>query len=240
MPKSYIDIQREYYAATADQYDDMHVAQNDEHGFALQFMMSVLEPLCVRSVLDIGSGTGRALLTIKEKMPAIATVGVEPSAELRKVGHAKGLCETQLIDGDAMSLGFKDGSFDMTCEFAVLHHIPDPSKAVSEMLRVSRKAIFISDCNNFGQGGKVSRIIKQTIDAVGLWPFADLVKTKGKRYSISDGDGLYYSYSVFNDYAQIRKKCQSVHIFNTTTAGSNLYRTASHVALLGIKNPTDW
>ena len=231
-----IDIQRAYYADTAHKYDDLHMAEYGEHEFALQFMISVLEPLGVRSILDVGSGTGRALLRIKEKMPNCTAIGIEPSPELRSVGHAKGLSDTQLIVGDAMNLAFDDGSFDLVCEFAALHHIPEPSRAVSEMLRVSRKAIFISDCNNFGQGGKVSRLIKQTINAVGLWPLADLIKTKGKHYSISEGDGLFYSYSVFNDYWEIAKKCKSVHMLNTSPAESNLYRSASHVALLGIKD----
>jgi ubiquinone/menaquinone biosynthesis C-methylase UbiE len=53
-----IDVQRAYYADTAHKYDDLHVAEYDEYSFALQFMTSVLEPLGVRSTLDVGSGTG--------------------------------------------------------------------------------------------------------------------------------------------------------------------------------------
>jgi hypothetical protein len=39
---------------------------------------------------------------------------------------------------------------------------------------------------------------------------------------------------VFNNYAQIARVCRT-HIFNTEPAGINPYRTAPHVALLGIK-----
>ena len=99
---------------------------------------------------------GAAYLRIKVEMPDVTVVGIEPSAELREVGHAKGLLETELIDGNAMNLAFDDGSFDIVCEFGALHHIPAPSKAVSEMLRVSRNMIFISDCNNFGHGSRIS------------------------------------------------------------------------------------
>lgn len=154
------------------------------------------------------------------------------------MGHAKGLSTAQLIDGDAMSLSFPDRSFDLVCEFGALHHIPLPSKAISEMLRVARKAIFISDSNNFGQGGTLSRLAKQGLNSLGLWPVANLIKTKGKRYTISKEDGLAYSYSVFNDYDQIAKFCKSVHILNTVAlnGGLNPYRSSSHVAVLGIKN----
>jgi len=230
-----VQIQRAYYAQTARLYDDMQVHENDPHSFALRFMISVIDYLEIRSILDVGCGTGRGLHKISREMPGISIVGVEPSAELREVGHAKGLLKTQLIDGDAMNLDFGDGSFDLVCEFGALHHIPLPSKAISEMLRVSRKAIFISDCNNFGQGSGFSRLLKQGINAFGLWPLADWIKTRGRRYIISEGDGLSYSYSIFNDYKQIKEKCECVHLLNTADAGPNLYRTSTHMARLGIK-----
>ena len=103
------------------------------------------------------------------------------------------------------------------------------------MLRVSKKAIFISDSNNFGQGSTVARTIKQVINLVGLWKLVDVIKTKGKGYWISEGDGLAYSYSVFSNYKQIRKQCRSVHLLNTRDGSIDPYKTASHVALLGIK-----
>jgi len=229
-----IQLQRSYYANTAHRYESMHLHEDDEHSFALRFMISVVRHLGIKSVLDIGSGTGRCLAQIVREMPDVAVVGVEPSAQLREVGYSKGLTETQLIDGDAMKLTFPDHSFDLVCEFGALHHIPLPSRAVAEMLRVSRKAIFISDANNFGQGRRLSRLLKQAVNAFGLWPLADFIKTRGKRYTISDGDGLAYSYSVFNNYQQIREKCESIHLLNTTDAGPDIYRSASHVALLGI------
>jgi len=232
-----IEAQRAYYAETAHRYDDMHLHQEGEHELALTFMISMIQYLGIRSVLDVGSGTGRGLSQIKSEVPGITAVGIEPSVELREVGYSKGLSENELIDGDAMKLPFEDGAFDLVCEFGALHHIPLPAKAVSEMLRVSRKAIFISDCNNFGQGSPVSRMVKQALNAVSLWPVACWINTKGKGYSISEGDGLYYSYSVFNDYKQIKQKCKSVHTLNTVSAGRNPYRTATHVALLGVKSP---
>lgn len=228
-------LQRKYYSDTAHRYEEMHVSENDEHTFALNWMVAAAEHFGVRSILDIGSGTGRALSFIAKHRPQLAVMGVEPVAELRQVAYQRGIPETQLVDGDATSLNFADGQFDLVCEFGVLHHIRRPELAVAEMLRVSKKAIFISDSNNFGQGGRVGRACKQIINAARLWPLANLIKTRGRGYTISEGDGLAYSYSVFQNYKQIRKQCPQVHLLNTAGGSINPYRTATHVALLGIK-----
>jgi hypothetical protein len=81
----------------------------------------------------------------------------------------------------------------------------------------------------------VSRMMKQTLKSVGLWPLADWIKTKGRGYTITEGDGLGYSYSVFSNLRQIKKVCPSIYLLNTKSAEPNLYRTATHVALLGVK-----
>jgi ubiquinone/menaquinone biosynthesis C-methylase UbiE len=232
-----ISIQRDYYRKTAGQYDATHVGLDREHDFALAFMSSMIDYLKIGSMLDIGSGTGRALLQIKKAHPHLEISGVEPSSELREIGYAKGLSRNELTDGDAHQLTHADGAFDLVCEFAALHHISNPDKAVSEMLRVAKKAIFISDANNFGQGNFAIRTVKQIIRSMRLWPLADFVKTRGKGYSISEGDGLAYSFSVFDSYREISKCCKSVHIINTVPAGINLYRSAGCVALLGLKSP---
>lgn len=230
-----VAVQREYYRRTAEEYHNKQLQSVGEHDFARAFMLSMIGFLGVRSVLDIGCGTGRGMQQIKAAYPEVKVIGIEPADGMREIGYQEGLSREELIDGDAQKIAFGDGEFDLVCEFGALHHMPDPHKAVREMLRVSRKAIFISDGNNFGQGGAAGRTVKQMLRALHLWKAADFVKTRGKGYAISEGDGLYYSYSVFDDYAQIAKACKSVHLMNSTAAGANLYRTATHIALLGVK-----
>jgi ubiquinone/menaquinone biosynthesis C-methylase UbiE len=229
------EIQRRYYAETATQYDAMHVGEQDEHFFALSFLNGAITYLGIQSILDIGSGTGRAIQYLKKLNPHLRIVGVEPVRELREIGYSKGISENELVDGDATNLSFADAEFDLVCEFGVLHHIKKPDLAVAEMLRVSSKSIFISDSNNFGQGSLASRTIKQAINLLGLWKVVVLIKTKGKGYTLTEGDGLAYSYSIFNNYRQIRDACKSVHLLNTKDGFIDPYKTASHVALLGIK-----
>ena len=140
-----------------------------------------------------------------------------------------------LLDGDGSKLNFADGAFDLVCEFAVLHHVKRPDVMVREMLRVARRAVFISDCNNFGQGSPFSRTVKQLLRAMRLWPVANWLKSGRKGYYISEGDGLFYSYSVFDAYPILREQCDLIHIVNTSAGGPGIYRSCGHAALLAIK-----
>ena len=230
-----IAAQRKYYSEEAKNYDSMHVNAKDEHYFSLRFLDALIDYYDIKKILDIGAGTGRVATYLKSKHPSIQVVSIEPVRELREVGYTKGLAETELLEGDATKLVYQADEFDIVCEFGVLHHIKNPELAVQEMLRVGRIGIFISDSNNFGQGSAPSRFIKQTLNKLGLWKLVDFIKTKGKGYTISEGDGLAYSYSVFNNFKLISQTCDT-HILNTSACGGiDPYKTASHVALVGIK-----
>lgn len=236
MTKTHRQIQEAYYSGTAARYDHLHSGEQlDEHDFALGFLSSCLQTFDAASVLDVGSGTGRAVKFISETHPDIRVNGIEPVRALREQAYMKGIPQDCIVEGYGEKIPFPDQSFDFVCEFGILHHVPRPDLVVDEMLRVSRKGIFISDSNNFGQGGIIGRSAKQALDFLGLWRLFDYFRTRGKMYQISEGDGLYYSYSVFNNYRQIKKSCKSVHILNTMNAGINPYRTSGHIALLGLK-----
>jgi ubiquinone/menaquinone biosynthesis C-methylase UbiE len=229
------ELQRGYYAERAQDYDAAHLHEGDEHYFGLAVLAGALEQLRATSLLEVGAGTGRGLRYLAEHAPHVKLHGIEPVAALREVAHAAGIARESLGEGDARQLAFPDGAFDVVCAFGVLHHVRDHRQVVREMLRVARSAIFISDSNNFGQGRPLVRALKQLLDATRLWPLADLIKTRGKGYTITAGDGLAYSYSVFSDYPLIRRACKRVHLINTVDAGINPYRSASHVAVLGVK-----
>lgn len=234
--KSDQQIQQKYYAETASRYDDWHLGRElGEHDFALMLLSAAIDRLEVKSVLDVGAGTGRTINYLREKYPDLYIVGIEPVKELREQGYKKGIPRDCLIEAYGEQMPFQDKSFDLVCEFGILHHVPKPDIVVGEMLRVAGKGIFISDSNNFGQGGWLARTVKQAINFLGAWRMYDYVRTKGKMYQISEGDGLFYSYSVFNNYKLIKRSCKTVHLMNTKDGDMNLYRSASHIALLGLK-----
>ena len=233
--KDQVQLQRDYYTETANQYRQMHAQGKTEHDFACAMISAYCVHYNFTSVLDVGSGTGRAVQSLSKSLPMANIIGVEPVEALRSVGHSNGIKKEQLIEGDANNLDFPDSSFDLVCELGVLHHIPKPRQAITEMLRVSKQAIFLSDSNRFGQGRIAGRYIKLLLWNAGLWPLANRLKTNGKGYSYSAGDGVAYSYSVFDDYDFISSHCKQVMILNLDGDGKRPLTGAEHIALLGLK-----
>ena len=237
MPKtpmsSPIHAQRDYYERTAASYDERHVGPTDEHATALRGFMALAELAGpVTSVLDVGAGTGRAVKLLKEAWPAATIVGVEPVAALRQEALNCGLSSLEIRDGDALSLPFADGSFDYVIATGVLHHIPDPDRAVREMVRVAKKGVMISDSNNVGQGNATSRLLKYLIKALGLWQALVWVQTRGRMYKFSEGDGIYFSYCAFDAVKSLQRKFPFIHYLNTQPCvGFNPYRGAGHVMI---------
>lgn len=230
-----VALQRAYYERTAADYDALHLREDDEHHTALAWLAGLLHHHGATSVLDVGCGTGRALRYLARHCPDVRLTGIEPSEALRRQALDAGMPAAQMLDGDATALPFADASFDVVCEFGVLHHIERPRRAVEEMLRVARLAVFISDDNHFAAGSALGRRVKQGLHGLGLWPLAYRLRTGGKGYRISEGDGLTYPYSVFDDLEPIRAACASVQCASTAGGGPDLYRTAAHVAVFGLK-----
>jgi len=197
-------FQRSYYNQIASRYDEMHVAADDEHYVSLSYISAFLRQLGGRTVLDVGCGTGRALAYLTENHSEVAVYGIEPVSQLLKVAVEKGIARTCLVNGSGSDLPFKSGSFDVVVECGVLHHVREPAHIVDEMLRVASKAVFLSDSNIFGQGRASVRLLKLALYRAGLWKLVKLIQTGGKGYTLSQGDGLAYSYSVYFQYDRLR------------------------------------
>src|ERR1700728_1592571 len=195
-------LQAAYYTQTAGHYDDMHVSDPwDEHYKALQIIHSVSDMLGLGTLLDVGAGTGRGVSFLRNQGQDIR--GVEPVQAMIDQAVAKGLPENAIVRGDGYSLPFDDQSFDGVLECGVLHHVAEPRLVVREMMRVAKTAVFLSDSNRFGQGGSGARLLKLALYKMRLWRAARYVQTRGQYYTISAGDGLAYSYRIYDSYDQL-------------------------------------
>lgn len=199
-------IQREYYTETASQYESMHAQEGAGDAECLKLVISMLRLLEVGSLLDVGSATGRGLREFAAAFPRARVCGVEPVAALVQQGVAAGVTTSvPLLQASGEALPFADASFDVVTEFSILHHVPRPSTVVEEMLRVARRVVVIVDSNRFGQGTLPLRLLKLFLYKFGLWRAVDFLRTRGKGYQISEGDGLFYSYSVYDSYHLLAK-----------------------------------
>jgi ubiquinone/menaquinone biosynthesis C-methylase UbiE len=224
------ELQRQYYEATAKDFDQLHLVGDIEHNIACQLFGSFLhynDPHA--TVLDVGSGTGRFYRHLKSGVVGngVDVTGIEPVAGLIEQAVRHGVPKDKQLLGSATELPFDASAFDYCAEFGVLHHIRDVRRAVEEMCRVASKGIFISDCNRYGQGSNKLRFAKRLLRLSGLWPLLDYTRTKGKGYYESEGDGVYYSFSVFDIIDIVERKFPKIHYWTPLpSSGPNLLHDA--------------
>lgn len=233
-------LQEAYYTETAADYDTMHNAETGEHALALKYVVSICKQYNLKSVLDVGCGTGLAVRNLNRK--GLAASGIEPIQALIDVGTQEhGLKSDQIQVGTAEKLPFSSQSMDAVCEFAVLHHVKDPQPAVAEMLRVARHAVFLSDENRFGRGPLIWRLTKLIWWKLGVFPLGFWLMTKGKGYNYTKGDGVSYSYSVFDSYPQLAAWADVVFYIPLKQAHGPSWAhpllSASHVLVCAIRHP---
>jgi ubiquinone/menaquinone biosynthesis C-methylase UbiE len=192
--------QRKYYAETAKEYDEMH-GLDVEHQRAIDIIIALSKMSGARSILDVGCGTGRGLLRFLDS--GLSAKGIEPVQELLNVARKKNVPDDCIYNGVAERLPFSDGEFDVACELGVFHHIKNPKPALHEMMRVASKAIFLSDENRFAYGSPLRRVSSLALAKMKIFDYAYYLKTLGKGHRYSDGDGVAYSYSVYDAYDEL-------------------------------------
>jgi ubiquinone/menaquinone biosynthesis C-methylase UbiE len=196
-----VEIQRRYYADTAARYDSMHAHEGSTDPSIIKFVIALMRMLEIRSILDVGTATGSGMRQLKKALPGSFVCGVEPvAALLEQAMQSESTSSGPIVRATGEALPFRDASFDAVCEFSILHHAANPNAVVNEMLRVAKKAVFICDSNRFGQGSRTARLIKLALYKFKLWNTYNHLRTGGKGYMITEGDGLAYSYSVYDSF----------------------------------------
>jgi len=96
-------------------------------------------------VLELGAGNGEVSELINNKKFIKEYVASEISASGVKQLKKKGF-EAYKVDAQDLSR-FKDDSFDLVFAVDVMHHVTDPKKMAQEMVRVSKKYVFLIEAN---------------------------------------------------------------------------------------------
>ena len=88
------------------------------------------------AVLDSGSGTGSLAFALAPNVAEV--VGVDVNAEYLEAARENAPENVRFVEGDATSLPFGYGEFDIAASHRLLHHVRRPELAVSELARVTR------------------------------------------------------------------------------------------------------
>lgn len=93
-------------------------------------------------VLDVGTGNGAMFPALSRRHRVF---GVDTSGEM--LGRHVDPCSVG--QADVLALPFPDRSFDLVVCSCLLHHVRDRARAVSEMARVSRRAVYLIEPNRW-------------------------------------------------------------------------------------------
>ena len=124
-------------------------------------------------VLDVGSGTGSLTAAVAAAAPSSRIVGIDRSEPYVAVARARHRSQQVRFEvGDAQQLRFEDASFDRTLSLLSLNFVPDPEKALAEMIRVTRPGGAVAAAVwDYGEGMEMLRAFWD--EAVALAPRAD-------------------------------------------------------------------
>jgi ubiquinone/menaquinone biosynthesis C-methylase UbiE len=132
---------RAYYDAFSARYED-HRGRNDPGGY--HELLDELEAEFLqrfgagRDILEVGCGTGLLLDRIGRFARSVRGVDISPGMLRRAAerGH-------DVREAPATELPFGDATFDVTCSFKVLAHVPDATAALREMARVTKPGGYV-------------------------------------------------------------------------------------------------
>jgi len=95
-------------------------------------------------VLDLATGTADVALEVLRQHPDARVLGLDPSLRMlaigrrkvRRAGHER---SAELLFGDAQDLPYADRSFDGVAIAFGIRNVPDRSRALAEMARVTKR-----------------------------------------------------------------------------------------------------
>lgn len=187
----------EYYSRTGHQYNKWHCDRNNSspHNFAVREILRTMREAEATTLLDVCCGTGRVVQAGLDM--GYDAVGLDISTRLLELGHKElSIPEHRLIQGDATNLPFPDGSFDVTCVLGALHHSAQPHRIISEMIRITRKAIIVSDEGNRLSGGVKEILLRLRLFKPVYWLLFRRPPRMSRRAVDSAQDGPTFIFTI--------------------------------------------
>lgn len=130
----------QYFASVAERWDQVRSLHAPD-AVVEAAIHDLLADSPHRSILDVGTGTGRMLQLLGADTDRIErAVGLDSSHSMLAVARANlehaELRHVVLRQGDVYSPPFEPGSFDLVVVHQVLHYLDNPGRAVAEAARM--------------------------------------------------------------------------------------------------------
>lgn len=171
-----------YYKSAIGEVDEMESAKA---------LCNIIKPIYKSgiSLLDVGCGAGHYLRSLKLRVDKeINYTGLDSTKYFIELAKKAFGNKHKFLVGDIFNLKLKANEFDMViCNNVLLHLPPSPVKAISELIRVSKKYVVIRTI--FGERNYVVKEVR------------DLNKTKSQE-NLYDKNGQPISYNFFNMYTE--------------------------------------
>jgi SAM-dependent methyltransferase len=125
------------------------------------------------AVIDVGSGTGALTAAVVAVAPSSRVIGIDPAATYVALAQERHPVDRVRFEvGDAQQLRFLNASFAQTLSILVLNFVPDPARALDEMIRVTQPGGTVAAAVwDYGQGMEMLRVFWD--EAIALTPAID-------------------------------------------------------------------
>ena len=123
----------EFFASASGQWDHLRAELFGDR-FHLHALLALIDPALV--VGDLGCGTGQVSELIAPHVAKV--IAVDGSTDMVQAARTrlKGLHHVDVRRGDMEALPLDDQQLDAAVMALVLHHVPEPARALAEMHRV--------------------------------------------------------------------------------------------------------
>ncbi|BDC51426.1 hypothetical protein F183_A37420 [Bryobacterales bacterium F-183] len=125
----------------------LHKFKADTTLARVQKVLGILRGIAPESLLDVGSGRGAFLWPLLDAFPETEVTSIDVLeqrvADLQAVRDG-GVARLTPVLGDAQTMQFADGSFDVVTLLEVLEHMPDPQAALRCAVAVARRFVILS------------------------------------------------------------------------------------------------
>jgi len=159
---------------------------------AIPEILSWLKDKNFKSVLELGSGTGRIIGAVHKTYPKLKCQGLDINPELAK--YVKKTHGVEVYVGDIYNIPIPKKSFDLVYTYQVLQHTPPDrmEKIIQEIKRIAKKEIWlIEGWIDFQRYGYANGAMRH--DAGGgtfYWNFDVFFKTYEEGFTQADKEHL--------------------------------------------------